>query len=117
MARKRNTVDHRRKPLDEARDARREFALDRALRCHDALDRHRLRLAELPAAQAELSQQQFRDLLGVRWFVHPESRAALNHSAMKKIFRRRHREQSRDFLPATRLTEDRNRPRIAAELR
>ena len=46
-----------------------------------------------------------------------ESRAALNHRAMKQVLRRRHCEQRRDFLAAAGLAEDRHVARIAAELR
>src|SRR5208282_2046048 len=117
MARKRNSIDDRRETLDEARDMRSEFGLDCRLRGHNAFHRYGLRFAELPAAESDLGQQHVRHLLRMAWLIHPQSRTALNHRAMKQILRRRHRKQRRDFLPAARLTEDRYFAGIAAELR
>src|SRR5262245_58996163 len=84
---------------------------------HELRHRKLLQFVHLVRLETKLRHISRRACSGPIRRVSPHSCAAHGNGAVEQTFGRRHSHQRADFSPTAGLTEDRNVPRIAAEVR
>jgi hypothetical protein len=112
----RDSVNDRRETCDHPGDKAAKFAVDGALRGHDAIKRQGLNVPDTRQLDTEFSEDHVSDLCGVLERIHLHARAAFDDASIKEPLRRRHGEKRGHLLAAAGLPEDKDSARIAAEI-